>query len=323
MLYNSGSQLYTISTLSDTIQFLAALTSLIACLSIPRRPSVFELDHIIDGQYTASALSSYTFSFAGKVLLLARNKKSLDLIDLPKLHLWGRSSFLLKNFGAITAKQDRLWKSVIYAHYPELLFQTVWAILQSVLQFAPQLAMYNLLKLLEQRSQGASVKNEAWGLVIALGVSIVFASWTQAWEHWICWARLGQPMRTELSAMIFSKSLRRKEVKSVGKTKYLPASALSGPPVDTNDPGGKNRTDPIIETEVRGVSHQAPRDTKENDGDEDLQKTRQSTINLVVCSSYPKVSLLMLTIATSRVLMQNEFLISPSTILIFQRRSPR
>jgi len=176
LLYTSHYRSYNVLILADALQILAALVSLLACLSLPRRPSVSEGNCIVDGQYTVSAFSSYTFGFAGKVLSLARNRKSLDLVDLPKLHLWGRSSYLLHYFGGMTTKTDRLWKSVIFAHGPELLFQTAWAVLQSILQFAPQLVMYQLLKLLEQRSQGDSVDHKAWGLVVALGASIILAS---------------------------------------------------------------------------------------------------------------------------------------------------
>ena len=254
---------------------------MIACLCLPRRPSVSERDVVVDGQYTVSAISSYTFGFAGNVLSLARSKVSLDLIDIPKLHLRARSSYLLPDFSQSASKRDRLWKSVVYSHYPEILFQTAWAILQSVLQFAPQLAMYNLLQLLERRAQGASVETAAWGLVVALGVSIVLASWTQAWEHWILWARLGQPIRTELSAIIFSKSLRRKDVKGVGKAKGLSESTLSGITATPNDPEAPIQSDPLLSEDVASAT---PRDTKTAaDGDdEDLQKSRQSTINLIV-----------------------------------------
>lgn len=172
----SHQQSYNALVLVDTLQILIALVSLVACLSLPRRPSVSEGNHVVDGQYTVSAFSSYTFGFAGNILSLARNRESLDLADLPQLHLWGRSSYLLHYFSDLTAKSDRLWRSVLYAHWPELLFQTTWAVLQSTLEFAPQLAMYQLLKLLEQRSQGAPVDHKAWGLVVALGVSIMLAS---------------------------------------------------------------------------------------------------------------------------------------------------
>ena len=271
-------QSFNVSAILDTVQAITAVVCLVACLSLPRRPSVSDNNHVVDGQYTVSALSVYTFGFASDVLSLARKRKSLDLVDLPKLNLWVRSSFLLAYFGNMTSKTDRLWKSIIYAHYPELLFQTAWAIMQSVSQFAPQFAMYSLLRLLEQRSLGASVENEAWGLVLALFLSIVFASWTQAWLHWMCWARLGQPVRAELSALIFDKSLRRKDVKGAGKDENPDKSASSDTAIVTNDLGGEGQRNPLP---AAGPENEIPR-TSHDDGDEDLQKSRQSTINLVV-----------------------------------------
>ena len=274
----------------NSIQILTGIVSFTACLSLPRRPAVFHLDHVVDDQYTVSAFSSYTFAFAGRVLSLARTKTSLDLSDLPKLHLWSRSSFLLQYFGARTTKSDHLWKSVIHAHYPELLFQCAWAIMQSALQFAPQFAMYRLLQLLERRSEGAYVETAAWGFVVALGASIILASWVQAWEHWICWARLGQPIRAQLSALIFAKSLRRKDVKSVGKAKQSPAA---DPLMSTTNPIGLNQIDPV--GEVEGNVNQRTSEDLAQDDDEDIQKTRQSTINLVVRSLIDPQSIPVLT----------------------------
>ena len=190
--------------------------------------------------------------------------------------------YLLQYFGAVTRKSDRLRKSVLYAHYPELIFQAAWSVLQSTLKFAPQFALYNLLKLLEQRSQGAAVDNAAWGLVVGLGVAIILAAWTQAWEHWICWARLGQPLRAELSAMIFSKALRRKDVKGVGKAKVTERLGSNNATISTNDPGSESQTDPLLADEAETGLIENAEGRKLEDEDEDLQKTRQSTINLVV-----------------------------------------
>jgi len=281
VLHDSDRQSHNLSIRVDAFQIVAAAISMVTCLSLPRRPSVLERNHVVDDQYTASAISSYTFSFASKVLSLARSKRSLDLVDLPKLHLWARSSYLLENFTTVPSNKKPLWKSVIYTHYPEFIFQTSWAVMQSALQFAPQLAMYFLLKLLEQRAQGAPVENAAWGLVVALGASIVLASWTQAWEHWICWARLGQLIRAELSAMIFSKSLRRKDVKGVAKAKVTNEPDPNSTAVATNDPGGEGPSDPLFEESME-AEQPGMKSAPDGDDDEDNQKSRQSTINLVV-----------------------------------------
>lgn len=264
----------------DAVQFLAAIISCISCLSVPRRPSLSEKEHAVDGQYTDSALSRYTFAWAGRMLFLARRKKTLDLLDLPKLHFKARSSYLQAYFDSMK-KRDKLWRAIIMTHGGEIIFQTFYATFHSAAQFVPQLAMYWLLKSIEQRSKGAPTK-AAWGLVFALGSSVIIASWGQAWNHWIAWARLGQPVRSELSAMIFTKATRRKDVKDVGKAKTLsPMVNLTGTTAtEANSPSGHNPTepDPITGIDpVQGIIFKVG-----DEGEDDTQKSRQSTINLVV-----------------------------------------
>ena len=281
ILSDSDLEVYSIFVALDAVQIVAAVISCISSLSFPRRPSVFERDHTVEGQYTVSALSRYTFGWAGKMLALARNKKTLDLTDLPKLHFKARSAYLEGDFES-RKKTSSLWKGLIIAHYAEIIFQSIYAIVQSAAQFAPQLAMYWLLKTIERRSNGAQTAKVAWVFVLALGLSIIFASWGQAWNHFIAYARLGQPVRSELSAMIFSKVTRRKDVKGVQKAKIsadLPTTPATVP-VEANGSSPLNATDsnPVAAIDpARGVKGKA-----ETGDEEDIQKTRQSTINLVV-----------------------------------------
>ena len=92
-------------------------------------------------------------------------------------------------------------------------------------------------------------------------------------------------MRNELSAMIFSKSLRRKDVKGAGKARTAEDSSLPKTTVVTNDPGDWSQTDPLLDTEAP----QIPRIGAANVDDEEFQKSRQSTINLVVSASISSV----------------------------------
>ena len=254
----------------------------LACLSLPRRPAVEEGSFPVDGQYTVSALGRYTFYWPGVTLVLARKQKTLSLEDLPKLHVKGRSTYRRKYFTTLK-RRDQLWKTLAFAHLPELLFQTVFTALQSTAQFAPQLVLYQLLKRLESRITGASEDRAIWGLVIALGVAIIFSGWTQTWMAWIVWARLGQPIRTELSAMIFDKATRRKDVKGVQKAKQITGvDTVSA----TSVPAALSETDDQNNAETHPVSGSVPGQAGiakvEDSLEEDVQKSRQSTINLVV-----------------------------------------
>ena len=241
-LSSSGSPSSTI--VFSIIQLFAALIALLSCLLFPRRPSVSHKGHAVDKQYTVSALNRLTWTWAGEYLALAR-VNGLSLGDVPKLHSRVRSSYLHAYFSAMKQK-PRLWRALVNAHYQELVVQTFLSIVQGVMQFGPQLAMYKLLELLEQ-SKDASGLTEAWAWVIALGTFSVLASWAETWVHWIVLAGLGSPIRTELSALIFAKSMRRKDVKSVQVSKEL---------------------DGIIPNEATTT-------------DEDIRKSRQSIINLV------------------------------------------
>ena len=273
--------MYNVFVALDAVQFVAAALCCLSSLSFLRRPSVFEKDRAVDGQFTVSALSRYTFSWAGKMLALARNTETLDLTDLPKLHAKARSDYLQGNLES-KKKKGSLFKNLMITHSAELVFQTIYAIVQSAAQFAPQIALYWLLKTIERSSADTQTAKVAWVFVLALGLSIVFASWGQAWAHFIAYARLALPVRSELSAMIFSKATRRKDVKGVQKANTpadlevtlatVPREINKSSPPNAIVAGPGTTIDPAPGIEI----------TAETADEEDIQKTRQNTINLVV-----------------------------------------
>ena len=269
----SGGGFYTVHIALTTVQIAAASLWLIACLFIPRRPLVSEDGKPIDRQYTVSAFSRYTFSWANQILNFARSNKGLNLTDLPSLNLGSRAGYLEHQFITMK-KRDRLWKSIFFAHAATFIEQWVLVSVQSAIQFAPQFAMFNLLKLLEQRSTGASIDGIAWAWVVGLGLSMVVASWIEAWVFWITWSCLGLPVRFEMSAMIFSKAMRRKDVKGVQKAKGE-SDTISGPIINKSSGTKGEDTSP-----KKGGDSTKDKDETEEEG-EGLQKSRQSTINLV------------------------------------------
>ena len=189
-------------------------------------------------------MSRWTWTWAAEYLALAR-AKGLILDDLPKLHFRIRSNYLHSRFKDLK-RRDQLWKNLLVSHYREILAQVILSVTHGFVHFGPQLAMYKLLELIES-SNGASVRTIAWVWVIVLGFSLALSSWMEVWLHWIVLARLGLPIRTELSALIFSKAMRRKDVKG---------SQISKRPADA-----------VLQDETNP--------------DEDVQKSRQSIINLI------------------------------------------
>ena len=263
------------------VQVVAAILCCVSSLLMPRRPFVVDVGQLVDGQYTVSALGRYTFSWAGRILALARHKKTLDSEDLSKLHFRARSTHLQKDFES-KRKRTHLWKGLIAAHYAEILFQSFFAVAQSTTQFVPQISMYLLLTTIERRPKGTPTPKTAYVFVVTLGLSIIFASWGQAWAHFIAYARLGQPVRTELSAMIFVKATRRKDVKDVQRSRSLTAlsDSYTAIPAEQQSPIPQTTIEQSSET---GLNPALTLDVVTPDrAEEDIQKTRQSTINLVV-----------------------------------------
>lgn len=243
---------------------------------------VEECGYPVDGQYTVSALGRYTFSWAGVTLVLARSKKTLGLDDLPQLHVEVRSAYRQEYFDTLKSR-DHLWKTLMSAHLPELIFQTFLTTFSSVAAFLPQLVMYQLIKRLEIRTKGNSADRATWGLVVALGLAIILAASTQSWLYWIIWARLGQPIRTELSTLIFSKATRRKDVKGVQKSKQAPSvDPVGGISISTALPGTNDQKTAETDPTLGSSPGQAETAKAEDGSEEDTQKSRQSTINLVV-----------------------------------------
>jgi hypothetical protein len=237
------------------------ILALFASLSIPRRPKVFYDGTPVDGMYTVSALSRYTYSWCADLLLLSRVKNRLNLEDLAKMDHLTRSKDLSKVW-ADRKHTRKLWIEVFLAHKSAFIIQWILTLGQAFGNFAPQFVMYHILLILEKRKPGDPVTAEAWIWVVTLTLTTIGASWIESWMFWISWSEVAIPIRAQLSALIFQKAMRRKDVKGASKT----SKKENGDSPDMAD-ASKNATTsdtPKIETE------------------EDTEpKGRQSTVNLI------------------------------------------
>ena len=247
------------------IEFFAALIILVSSVLIPRRPDVYRDGQVVDRQYTTSVLGKLSFSWPSEVLLYAVRNRSLDYTDLPEVAYNARAQTLRETFDAV-GKKDKLWKSIFLAHRFAFIQQWVLQAVCSITNFLPQIGLYFILRVLEQRDQGVDVGFQAWLLVAGLGLSVTISSWVEAYMFFVAFMRVGVPVYEQLSAVIFSKSIRRKDVKGATKVPEVDQEVANGDIVVNEDAGPKGE-DTLPEGE-------------EEEG-EDGAKTRQSTINLV------------------------------------------
>lgn len=245
-------------------QAVLALATALALVSFARRPTVYQDEKPVDAQFTVSALSRYSFTWASPTLNHARTHQTMELEELPKLPAYIQSSFLEEQY-MTSSQKKRLWKSILYHFRWPFFRQNILILAVGVAQFAPQFAMFNLLKLLENRTAGAQVATVAWAWVIGLGLTMIVSSWIESWLFWTIWSELGVPIQSLLSILVFTKATRRKDVKGVQNATPKDVSAILHHETVIN--------------EVMAADEEPERPS--DDENETQQKSRQSTINLI------------------------------------------
>lgn len=241
------------------LQLALLIGAAFANISIPRRPTVFmEGNRPIDGMNTVSALSKYTFEWCNAILRFAAKKGTLDMGDLPRPNHETRSSDLTKSWAEANLPGGLILR-LIKTHRRTFAVQWILTLIQAFCNFAPQFVLLRILQILEHREKGQAITSEAFLWVAALGIMTVFSSWVEGWLYWLSQADLSIPVRAELSALVFEKSMRRKDVKGISKM------TTEGSVDEENLESGA-----------------VPPDVKEQIDDEDMgQKSRQAIVNLI------------------------------------------
>lgn len=253
------------------IELLLSLSLAIASISLPRRPDVYYNGGLVDRMYTVSALSRSTFAWPYDILSLAARKKNLDMADLTRPDQYTRANSVSDSWKKQNYKH-RLWISVTLAHKRAFTTQFILTVITSILNFAPQWVILQLLKFLETRHIGNRPMIDAWIWVMWLGVAIIAQSWFESFIFWLSFAELNIPVRAQLSALIFEKSMRRKDVKGASKSKKKDQDGTTEP-TESATAGVPDESTPLI-----GKQHTKP---KEEDAEEELKKSKQSTVNLI------------------------------------------
>lgn len=253
-------------TVFRILQLVLTLFCAFSGLSLRRRPDIFKDGAPVDGMYTVSALDRYSFAWVSDLLNLAHKKKRLNIEDLTKMDHHTRSRDLSEAW-AEEEHPRRLWIEVVLHHKWPFIIQWILTLLQAFGNFAPQFVNFHLLRILEQRIPGQPVSKEAWVWVFIMTVATIGSSWIESWLFWLSWAELAIPIRNQLSALVFQKSLRRKDVKGATNSRSEASDAGDGPDVSTIAQGDSSAKDkPELD---------------EDDEPENELKGKQSTINLI------------------------------------------
>ncbi|OKL62118.1 hypothetical protein UA08_02366 [Talaromyces atroroseus] len=149
-----------------------------------------------------------------------------------------------------------LWQAILSTYWQALVWQYILVIATSVMHFAPQAILYGILKSLEDHEPDHKVRWETWAWALSLGVVIVLSSTADSWLWWTVYTKLGIPIKEQLAATIFAKSMRRKDVRTIDRT-------------DDSSDGESSVTEDSEDSD------------DDDDDDDSLGKSQQSIINLV------------------------------------------
>lgn len=150
--------------------------------SFQRRPAVFWEGTKVDGLYTVSAISRYSFAWVGELLQTAKSQSSLEYCDLPALEHATRSENLQKQFTDVInhAKPGQpLWYLIYRKHKHAIWWQSFLTIIESIALYGPQACLYIILKLLEHRKTTSQTNLVIW--VILLSVTMLFYRAVHTW----------------------------------------------------------------------------------------------------------------------------------------------
>ncbi|KAL3418595.1 ABC transporter [Phlyctema vagabunda] len=245
------------------VQLALATSTFFAGITLPRRPEVF-LDGIpVDSMFSVSALARYSFTWVSGILAFSREKKRLDLSDLPKMDHLTRSKDLSQAW-AEKEHPRKLWVELVLEHKWAFAIQWLLTAFSSFANFAPQFALLHILRILENRQNGLSTSADAWIWVLGLTLSTMAAGFIESWLFWISWSEIAIPIRAQVSALIFQKAMRRKDVKGASKSKK-------------KDPEGTDSSDlPTASPEEAEAA-----DESKSEEEEEESKGKQSTVNLI------------------------------------------
>ncbi|KAG5950186.1 hypothetical protein E4U53_005410 [Claviceps sorghi] len=233
------------------VNALMMIPLLFSCITIPRRPEVFYKGEKVDNEWTCSVLSRYTWSWVSHLLKTAKRKGDLDPKDIPRPDHTIRTESLVDAWNKANY-QGGLLQSLLKTYGARLVLQWLVILLRCVVGIGPFWTMLQLVQSLEDRDNGTGAPRELWGLVFLMGIFTLSEQWLDGWIVWFSITKLFAPIRGQLSALIFEKSLRRKIV---------------------------NTAETVIDGGSAGQGKDMNKD--EDDGDDSVLKSKQAIVNLV------------------------------------------
>ncbi|KAL1840259.1 hypothetical protein VTK73DRAFT_3804 [Phialemonium thermophilum] len=191
----------------------ACASTLLASLSLRRRPTVFFRGQRVDQEHGVSLLARCSFSWIAPVFRLAR-ARPLGLPDLPAVGHRRRARTLRQSLAA-QQRSQRLWRQLVGVFAPTIVRHWVLVLLAALCGVGSRAALYQLLRCLEPAQRrpdedlpSGDTTRAALAWVAVLGLSLAARSVLDTRLSWLSETRLQMPVIATLKALVFDKSTR-------------------------------------------------------------------------------------------------------------------
>ncbi|KAH6709145.1 hypothetical protein BKA61DRAFT_556514 [Leptodontidium sp. MPI-SDFR-AT-0119] len=217
------------------VQICSAVAVVVAFGLINRRPDVYTPNgKVVERQLTSSFWTRYSYNWSSDLLDLAATKL-VELDDLPAMDAHVRAADVKTAFQSIVLKPSvSLWLRIFWAYRSQITFQWVMVIASSILDAGPPVAMFQLLRYLEARTEFTPIDPNAWLCVASLLAATLVETLVDYRVNWLMWSELGVPIRASLTTLIYEKMMKIKDCKE-------PPKAESEKPEDKKDINGSTK----------------------------------------------------------------------------------
>ncbi|EGX89676.1 ABC bile acid transporter, putative [Cordyceps militaris CM01] len=234
-------------------------------LSFPRRPDVHHNGRPVSPEQSVCALQRFMFLWVRPLIRTAARQGDLDHNDVPSMEKYARAAHLTLQW--IRAKHTgRLVRSLGRTYWKELTVLWICVLVRSVIGVGPFWAMSQLIQRLEKVGTEPQPGSSLWIFPVLIGLFTLADQMMASRIMWRSIKNIFAPVRGQLSALIFAKALRRKDIKSAAHVgdEDMPAVATNG--TTSNDAAKQKERD----------AKAKPHDTAE-----DSSKSRQAIMNLI------------------------------------------
>ena len=195
------------------LQIVAAIAGVCCNWTIPRRPDVFRRGHLVEREASTSFLGLITFTWAESLLNIAHGSRLLDFEDLPVLRSeystqgMGEDVFTKTRRKGSGACDESFVSTLWHLSRKTLLRQALMGIVIIGLGYAPQAALFGLLRSLDLRQSTSQQDSRPWAYVFMLCLPMMASSTLDHVRHWIAYRSLMVRTQQHLMVALFDKSL--------------------------------------------------------------------------------------------------------------------